>query len=220
MELLRARLRDIAAREMATDAAHDIAHLDRVWQSASEIAATLPEVNQRVLLAACYLHDLINLPKNNPNRARASTLAAEAAEPHLTALGYTTDEITQTQHAIAAHSFSAGIEPESGEARVLRDADRLDAIGAIGIARAFAVSGMMQTQLYDPDDPFATTRPLDDKRFALDHWQIKLLRLSAGMLTEGGKRLARQRKDKMIAFLTNFAQEIGHPMPASLAQND
>ena len=180
----------------------------------------MPDVNQRVLLAACYLHDLVNLPKNDPNRAHASTLAAEAAAPHLTTLGYTADEIAQTQHAIAAHSFSAGIEPETSEARVLRDADRLDAIGAIGIARAFAVSGMMQTQLYDPEDPFAINRPLDDGRFALDHWQVKLLRLSEGMLTDGGKRLARQRKDKMIAFLTNFAQEIGHPMPASLAQND
>ena len=220
MDTLRARLRDIAAREMATDAAHDIAHLDRVWQSASEIAASLPEVNQRVLLAACYLHDLVNLPKNDPNRAYASTLAAKAAEPHLAVLGYTADEIVQTKHAIAAHSFSAGIEPETAEARVLRDADRLDAIGAIGIARAFAVSGMMQTQLYDAEDPFAITRPLDDKRFALDHWQVKLLRLSDGMMTKGGKRLAHQRKDKMIAFLTNFAQEIGHPMPASLAQND
>ncbi len=216
MQELRNRLRDIAREAMALDPAHDIAHLDRVWANASRIAEHEPSVNMTVLLAASYLHDLINLPKSSPARAQAATLSADAAVPHLRWLNFTRPQISATCHAISAHSFSGEIEPESTEAAILRDADRLDAIGAIGIARAFAVSGAMQTQLYDPEDPFAQNRPLDDRLFALDHWQVKLLTLIDGMLTPGGQYLARQRQRKMLAFLSNFAQDIGHELPDQL----
>ncbi|MEL2325119.1 hydrolase, partial [Klebsiella pneumoniae] len=67
---------------------------------------------------------------------------------------------------IEAHSFSAGIAPQSLEAKIVQDADRLEALGAIGLARVFAVSGALGAALFDADDPFAGTRALDDKAFA------------------------------------------------------
>lgn len=210
---LRQNLRQIAAQEMAQDAAHDLAHLDRVWLTCREIAETLP-VPPPPLMAAAYLHDLVNLPKDTPDRVRASDLSAKAAVPHLRALGFTQDQIDQTCHAIRAHSFSAGIEPESDTARILRDADRLDALGAIGIARTFAVSGQLGRAFYDADDPFATARDLDDGRFALDHWAQKLLRLPQGMLTDGGREIAQDRVAIMLNFLNNLADQIGAPAPA------
>lgn len=209
MQALRHTLRDIAARDMAQDAAHDLAHLDRVWLTARDIAETMGGAT-RPLLAACYLHDLVNLPKDAPDRALASTLSAQAALPHLHALNFAEDEITDTTHAIAAHSFSAGIEPVSDTARILRDADRLDALGAIGIARTFAVSGALNRPFYDPDDPFASHRPLDDTTYALDHWPLKLLRLPDTMLTTRGKQIAQDRVATMHHFLTTLAAEIGH----------
>jgi len=213
MPPLHQSLRQIADEHMVQDAAHDLAHLDRVWTTCQDIAETLG-VATRPLLAAAYLHDLVNLPKDAPNRADASRLSAEAAAPHLQALGFSPDEISETQHAIAAHSFSAGIEPVSDTARILRDADRLDALGAIGIARAFAVSGQLGRALYAPDDPFAAHRPPDDRTFSLDHWPLKLLRLPDDMLTQQGKEIARTRLATMHGFLDALAAEIGTKPPA------
>ncbi|MCP5995663.1 HD domain-containing protein, partial [Klebsiella pneumoniae] len=81
------------------------------------------------------------------------------------------DRYAAVEHAIEAHSFSAGIAPQSLEAKIVQDADRLEALGAIGLARVFAVSGALGTALFDADDPFAGARALDDKAFALDHFQ-------------------------------------------------
>ncbi|CAD0184424.1 putative hydrolase [Ruegeria sp. THAF57] len=213
---LRHRLRGIVVQRMETDPAHDLAHLDRVWVNAQAISDET--TNMRVLLAAAYLHDLVNLPKNDPDRHLASRRSAEESEPILDNFGYTPEEIKATRHAIAAHSFSANIPPETAEACILRDADRLDALGAIGVARNFSVSGALGRSLYDPADPFAESRSLDDLHFSVDHWQVKLLKLPAGMLTERGKALARKRAERMIRFLTEFAEEIGHPLPSDWSQ--
>nr|WP_254445675.1 MULTISPECIES: HD domain-containing protein [unclassified Ruegeria] len=208
---LHSRLRAIVAQRMQTDPAHDLAHLDRVWTNAQAI--TEDHVDLTVLLSACYLHDLINLPKNDPDRHLASRQSAKASEPILRDLGLDDHRIRAVQHAIEAHSFSANIPPRSTEARILRDADRLDALGAIGIARCFAVSGALGRALYDQDDPFAQDRTLDDLSFAIDHWKVKLLNLPDDMLTEGGRDLARKRVAQMRGFLEVLAQEVGHPLP-------
>ncbi|WP_052261439.1 HD domain-containing protein [Ruegeria sp. ANG-S4] len=208
---LRARLRGIVAQRMETDPAHDLAHLDRVWNNAQAIADE--QANMQVLLAACYLHDLVNLPKNDPDRHLASRKSAQIAEPILRDLGLDDPAIRLAQHAIEAHSYSANIPPRSTEARILRDADRLDALGAIGIARCFVVAGALGRTLYDPKDPFAETRELDDLTYAMDHWRVKLLTLPKDMLTEGGRDMAHKRVSQMLGYLEVFAEEIGHPVP-------
>ncbi len=209
---LRTRLRGIVARRMQTDPAHDLAHLDRVWRNAQAIADD--QTDMAVLLAASYLHDLINLPKNDPYRHLASRQSARESEPILRELGFSDGQIQATQHAIEAHSFSANIPPRTPEARILRDADRLDALGAIGIARTFAVAGALGRDLYDPEDPFAVSRDLDDLNFSIDHWKVKLLSLPDDMLTEAGQALAQERRAQMLEFLGALADEIGHPVPA------
>ncbi len=196
---------------MAQDPAHDIAHLDRVWSNARTISE---DAGNRVLLAASYLHDLVNLPKGDSMRHLASRRSAEAAGPILSGLGFQAAEIDATCHAIEAHSFSAGITPDTDEARILRDADRLDALGAIGIARCFSVSGSLGRPLYEPDDPFAAGRDPDDRTWTLDHFRVKLLRLPQDMLTERGREMARERATRMIAYLDALAGEIGTQLPA------
>lgn len=213
MSALRQALRAIAAREMAADSAHDLAHLDRVWANAQAIAAGEGGADMDVLCAAAYLHDLVNLPKDAPDRAQASRLAAEAAAPHLSALGIGAAQIAAAQHAIEAHSFSAGIPPETPEAAIIRDADRLDALGAIGIARAFAVAGALERAIHAPDDPFAVTRAVNDTAFAVDHFTTKLLRLPEGMLTVTGRAIAQARAATMRRFLADLAGEIGADAP-------
>lgn len=213
MDALRNGLRGAAQTQMETDGAHDIAHLDRVWANVQTITDGEKSGDMRVLVAATYLHDLVNLPKNSPNRTRASRMAAEAAAPILVELGFSVPEIEQTQHAIAAHSFSANLPIETPEAAILRDADRLDAIGAIGIARTFCIAGQLGTPLYDVEDPFAVDRALDDKEFALDHWRVKLLGLGGGFITTTAQIEAQRRLAHMYTFLQQLATELAVPLP-------
>jgi uncharacterized protein len=114
-------------------------------------------------------------------------------------------------HAIAAHSFSLGIEARTLEAKVVRDADRLDSLGAIGILR-WAITGAVrrtgETQTYHPDDPFAEWHTLDDRRYMLDHFFTKLLKLDGTMSTQTGRVLAQQRMAFMCAYLDEFRREL------------
>lgn len=215
MEALRAALREVVAERMAADAAHDLAHLDRVWANCQDVATGEDACDWRVLLGAAYLHDLVNLPKDDPQRDQASWLAAEEAAPVLHALGFSEPEVAATQHAIETHSYSAGLDPQTLEARILQDADRLDAIGAIGIARTFAVAGALSLTLYDPQDPFAEHRELNDRRWALDHWPVKLFRLPETMATNSGRAMAQARVDEMRQYAEGLAQEIGKLLPDS-----
>lgn len=191
------------------DGAHDLGHLGRVWANARAIALDEPAVDWPVLEAAVWFHDLVNLPKDSPDRARASVLSAEAAVVWLAADGFEAARLPAVAHAIAAHSFSAGIAPETPEARVLQDADRLEALGAIGLARMFLISGRMGGGIVDMDDPMALHRPLDDKRFALDHLEVKLLGLPATMQTRAGRLMAEERAEWMMSFRTRLLAEIG-----------
>ena len=119
---------------------------------------------------------------------------------------------------MAEHGGNLSKAMQAREAAILRDADRLDALGAIGLARWFAVSAAMGTALYDPDDPFALARDLDDRRYALDHWQVKLGRLSQGMLTARGRQLATARRAGMVVVLRDLAAEIGADLPEDWAR--
>lgn len=190
------------------DGAHDLGHLRRVWKQAQLIAMDEP-CDLEILLPAVFFHDLVNLPKSHPDRARASTLSAQAASHFLRADGFPEAKLSAVGHAIAAHSFSAGIAAQTSEARVLQDADRLEALGAIGIARLFHVAGSLGGGLFDPQDPMALHRPLDDRAFALDHIEVKLLKIAQTMQTATGRALATERCDWMLSFRSRLLREIG-----------
>ena len=189
------------------DGSHDTSHLQRVWKNAAAIQAK-DGGDAHVLFAATMLHDCVPTEKNSPLRAQASRLSAEKAAQVLSELGWPQTKIEAVTHAVAAHSFSAGIEPLTLEAKTLQDADRLDAIGMLGVARCFYVAGRMGSALYDPLDPHALKRPLDDRRYALDHFRAKLLKLASGFRTTTGARLARVRHERLQRCLDEFADEI------------
>lgn len=190
------------------DGSHDHSHLMRVWRMVLRIAAREPDADLELLAAATLLHDYVVVEKNAPNRAMASRLSADAARRVLGQLGWPEERIAAAAHAIEAHSFSAGIEPRSLEAAILRDADRLDSLGALGIARTFYIAGRMGSRLYDSADPFGGGRDLDDKRFALDHFAAKLLKLEAGLLTDQGRQIGRERTALMRSFIDDMRREI------------
>jgi uncharacterized protein len=190
----------------SSDPAHDWAHIGRVAATARKLAES-EKVHIECVLAAVYCHDLVNLPKDHPDRKSASTLAAQTAEPLLKEAGFDSREIGIISSAIIEHSFSKGLRPSSLEAAIVQDADRLDALGAIGVLRCAAVNAQMKSTFYDPFDPLAEARELDDKRFMLDHYFVKLFKLPELMNTKAGKELGKERVDFMRQFLNQLMQE-------------
>lgn len=188
------------------DGAHDLAHLRRVWNNVRRIQVG-EGGDLRLLLAAVLLHDCVQVEKDSPLRAQASTLSAQQARTILAQLDWQAEDIDAVAHAIEAHSFSAGIAPRSLEAGILQDADRLDAIGAIGVARCFYTAGRMGSSLHAPVDPLGQQRPLDDRRYALDHFPAKLFGLAESFQTATGGMLAGQREARMRSFVESFLEE-------------
>lgn len=214
------RLTRLLQEREGDDGAHDLAHARRVWQTAQQIMAGVGEpVNGLVVLAACYLHDLVVRRKDHSDRARASVLAAEQAQRCLSDLGFPGTLLAAVAHAIAAHSYSARIQPQTLEARIVQDADRMEALGAIGLARVFYTAGVLKQKLFDPDDPLALNRPLDERRFALDHFQCKLLKIAATMQTEPGRQLAQSRSHYLMTYVEQLCRELAGdfstPVPLS-----
>ncbi|MDI7861133.1 HD domain-containing protein [Rhizobiaceae bacterium n13] len=191
----------------SNDGSHDIAHILRVYRNAMRIQAS-EGGDARILAAAVLLHDCVAVEKNAPLRAQASRLAAEKASGILETLGWSKDDIAAVSHAVLTHSFSANIAPETLEAKILQDADRLDAIGMVGAARCFYIAGRMGSGLYDPVDPLAERRVLDDKRFAIDHFAAKLFKLADGFQTATGRTFAEARHERLKQILDMFIDEI------------
>ncbi|MDN8555853.1 phosphohydrolase [Citrobacter werkmanii] len=191
------------------DAAHDISHFRRVWKTSQKLSQDA-SVDWLVVLTACYFHDLVSLPKNHPDRHRSSVLAAQETRRMLRRdfPDFPQHSIPAVCHAIEAHSFSAKIAPETIEAKIVQDADRLEALGAIGLARVFAVSGALGVALFDAEDPFARQRGLDDKQYALDHFQTKLLTLPLTMQTKQGRHLAQHNADFLLTYMAKLSAEL------------
>lgn len=195
-----------------TDAAHDMGHFERVAAWGLRIGE-IEGADPVTVWAAAWLHDMVHVPKNSPDRPRASALAADAAARFLAAEGWDAAPIDAIAHAITAHSFSARIEPRTVEAAVLQDADRLEALGAIGLARCLMLGGQMGSRLFHPEDPWAQRRPLADDRISVDHFFAKLLGLPATMRTEAGRAEAARRAGLLRTFLRELARETGFPEP-------
>ena len=193
--------------EMQTDLAHDYQHVLRVVNNAAKLCQQEGAIDA-VVLPAAWLHDCLSLPKDHPQRAQASQLAADKAIAFLTSIKYPAEHYQAIHHAICCHSFSANITPTTLEAKIVQDADRLDALGAIGIARCLQVSSQLKRPLYAPEDPFCTNREADDKIYTLDHFYQKLLKIKDSMHCESAKKEANKRSQYMLTFLTQLDAEI------------
>lgn len=191
----------------AQDGAHDLGHLRRVWALCQQIAGQEGGADLGVLQAAAFFHDVINLPKDHPNRRQAARLSADHAVEFL-AGDFDQSRLDAIHHAIHAHSFSANLPATTLEAQILQDADRLDALGAIGIARCFNVSGQIGRDLFDGADPLARDRPLDDSAFALDHFEVKLFKIAPQLHTAAARAIAADRVEFMREFQRRLAAEL------------
>jgi uncharacterized protein len=190
------------------DLAHGWEHVRRVYRLAQYIAIR-EGANSFIVAMAALMHDLGRTSMQHDGHH--ADLSVEMARALLQRYHISADKQEAILHAIVAHSFSRGVEPRTLEARVVRDADRLDGLGAIGIMR-WAVTGAVRrtahTLSYHPEDPFGEWHALDDHIYMLDHFYTKLLKLGATMATETGRLEAQRRTNFMIGYLDQFKCEV------------
>ena len=192
---------------MDNDPAHDFDHVMRVYTNAKKIVKK-EKADEKLVLSAALLHDIVSYPKSSKRSKFSSIDSAKKSKIILKKYGFSEKEITIVSDAIKDHSFSQNKVPETLEGKILQDADRLDALGAIGIARVFATSGSLNRSFYNIDDPFCTKRNPDDDLWAIDHFFNKLLKLESLMNTRSGKIEAKKRTNVLQEFLKQLKDEI------------
>lgn len=201
------RLEIYVRNRIQNDPAHDFEHIMRVYKNAMKIAKH-ENVDTRLVLTSVLLHDVISFPKSDKRSKTSSLKSAQMAKRILKKYHYTADEISVIVDAIADHSFSRNKIPKTMEGKILQDADRLDALGAIGIARTFSVGGAENRPIYNVSDPFCRIRTPDDKSWTIDHFYRKLLTLEKRMNTKFARDEARRRTKFLKEFLVEMRQEI------------
>jgi uncharacterized protein len=207
LQYLKKIKKEIRNRAKNNDPAHDFEHIMRVYKNA-QIITKKEGANPKIVLAAVLLHDIISYSKSDPRSKNSSVESAKEAQKILPKYGYNQNEIKMISDAIRDHSFSKGIVPQTLEGKVLQDADRLDAIGAVGIARAFSVGGTEGRVFYNSQDPFCVRRSPDDTKWTVDHFYKKLLLLDRKMNTKTAKIEAKKRINIMKQFLEHLENEI------------
>ncbi|WCN12995.1 HD domain-containing protein [Marinomonas mediterranea] len=200
-------LRDYIAGEMDQDLAHDMNHVLRVVSTAKTLCDA-EKANRSVVIPAAYLHDCFSFGKGHPQRSQSSQYAADKAITFLKTIDYPQDGLADIHHAIVAHSYSANVPPRTLEAKIVQDADRLDALGAMGIVRCIQVGSKLDRTFYSQIDPFCEDRDPDDAEFTLDHFYTKLLNLEGSMHTLSARAEARKRTEFMTQFLGQLSVEL------------
>lgn len=203
------RLVETFAREQYNKArgSHDWDHTLRVVRLCRHIGP-LESADMTVLLSAAYLHDI---GRTHQDEARGALCHAEKggelAAPFVKGLPFSEARRTNILHCISAHRFRGKNVPETLEARVLFDADKLDAIGAVGVARAYLFAGEVGACLHNPDSRIEETRPYSRDDTGYREFMVKLCKVKDRMLTETGRRMAQDRHRFMEQFFMRFIQE-------------
>lgn len=187
------------------DASHDYQHIERVLQNAETIIASEPTCDKEIVLLAVLLHDVSDKKYSN-NKDLENQLINE--------MQLSDDKKQHIREIIESVSFNGGNEltAKTIEAKIVRDADRLDAIGAIGIARTFAYGGAKGRKLYDATEEARVHMSEEEYRMkstaSVTHFYEKLLLLKDLMTTEKGKQMAEERHAFMVTFLDQLSREI------------
>ncbi len=206
MKVLDSLKRDVKKR-MENDSAHDFGHILRVYNNAQKICKK-ERANERLVLCAALLHDLVSYPKSDRRSKTSSIESAKKSRQILKKYDFNKEEITIISDAIRDHSFSQSRTPKTIEGKILQDADRLDALGAIGIARVFATGGSLKRPFYNTDDPFCKKRKPNDQIWTVDHFFQKLLKLESLMNTKSGRTEAKKRTGVLKEYLKQLRREL------------
>lgn len=191
------------------ESGHDFDHVLRVLALAERLA-TAEGADLEIVRAAALLHDMARSDEDRQPGSDHARLAAERAEPILLERGVAPSRVEAVVHAIAAHRFRTDRRPQTLEAMVLFDADKLDSIGAIGIARAYAIAGALNQRLWtdiSPDAP-ATREQRSSDHSAVAEFVVKLSKVRERVYTATARRIADERHAYMADFFKRLEREI------------
>ena len=208
-----------AVKEELTCSAHNLDHVFRVHKLCLFIADHEKDVDLEVLIPAALLHDIARVKesKDNTGEIDHAVLGAEMAEVVLKSLNYSNNEIEKIKHCITAHRFRSGNEPKIIEAKILFDADKLDAIGATGIARTFMLAGQFgqrimldeETSEYLSHNTVENGRIKDvSKHTAFIEYEVKLKKIPSKLYTKKGKEIGEKRIAFMEEYFSRLKEEI------------
>lgn len=186
--------------------AHDWLHVQRVHELALNIAEA-EEAETEIIEAAVFLHDIGRAKEDNGEIENHAEWGAEKAGEILKEEDYGEEFIQRVQHCIRSHRYSKDPEPTTLEAKVLSDADNLDALGATGIARTFTYGGEHGSVIADPDLP-ASEDESEEGTTSINHLEKKILNLKNRMYTDTGRRIAEDRHEYVEEFLQRFREEM------------
>ena len=198
------------ARRILNDSrgSHDWEHTLRVCRLAEHIGK-VEQANMEIVRLAAILHDI---GRHHQDRANGKVCharkGAEMARKILAEKNLDEDKIDKVTHCIATHRFRDNQRPRTREAKVVFDADKLDAIGAVGVGRAFLFAGEVGAKLHNPDVDIANTEAYTKEDTAYREFMVKLRKIKTRMLTSEGRRLARERHRFMVDFFERLNQEV------------
>ena len=209
--LLRDRLIKVALKtidDRGNDPSHDGNHAMQVLKNV-ELLAEREGGDLNILIPAALLHDVVIYAKDDPRSDRAPAESAELTKEILEQeADYPKEKITAVMEVIERCSFNKTEEPKTIEVKILRDADKLEATGAVSVMRTFSSGGQMGRPLYHREDPFAENRTADAKEQSLDLFYERLLIAQDRMYTDTAKKIAIQRTEILHQFLEQLKKEI------------
>ena len=202
------RVRDFARKYFKnSQISHRWDHTLRVYRLC-EMIGPKGGADMTVLLAAAYLHDIGRARQDTSNGAVCHAQeGARIAQSFIYELPLSPQQKENILHCIKTHRFRGNDKPETDEAKMLFDADKLDAIGAIGIARAYLFAGEVGARLHTPDVKVEESQPYSENDTGFREYRIKLRKIRDRMLTKEGRRLADARHEFMEDFFKRFVKE-------------
>lgn len=191
------------------DSAHDKEHIYRVLYNALEIAGTQQDVDYDVLICACLLHDIGRKEQfENPQLCHAQ-VGSEKAYRYLLDHGFEEDFAAQVRHCILTHRYRNNNIPETIEAKILFDADKLDAAGAIGIARTLFYKGRVSEPLYHVDaEGKVMDGTADPEPSFFQEYKYKLEKVYSHFYTQKGAEIARSRQQTAVDYYNSLYREV------------
>ncbi|MBQ7956937.1 MAG: HD domain-containing protein [Clostridia bacterium] len=195
--------------ECMKDSAHDKEHIYRVLYSALDIASKDENVDYDVLISACLLHDIAREDQNKTPSLCHAEVGAEKAYEFLTENGFDESFAEKVKHCISSHRFRKNNPPESTEAKILFDADKIDVAGTMGIARTLVYQGAMAEPLYSVLPDGRVSDGTDDKIPSFfQEYKYKLEKIYSRFYTVRGKEIAEERRKTAESFYNDMLNEV------------
>ncbi|MGE5329852.1 MAG: HD domain-containing protein [Deltaproteobacteria bacterium] len=201
-------IQEVKSRYFTARKSHDWEHTKRVYNLCMHIGK-IENADLEVLKISAFLHDIGRETEDKSEGKHChAEIGAVLAREILENYEYPKEFIDKVVHCIETHRFRGKRVPDSLEAKILFDADKLDAIGAIGIGRAFVFAGEVGAKVHNKYVDIANTKPYTEEDTAYREFKVKLIKVKDRMITQEGKRIALDRHNFMVNYFERLNQEV------------